>query len=151
MAHRESEFLDLYLVKDVFNVKFNCTKHVMQYYCRVAVVREQTPGAVHMSGLTFAINIRRNSMPDPAQLVQTAMHGSHYLVILDTLNDEPTIGWARDNRVIARERYHGDELSFYLFLLEIEPVGDYEVMTQYLGVCYGNCICIYMYLLLSVL
>jgi len=110
----------------------------------VAVVREPTPGAVHMSGLTFAINIRRNTTPDSAQLVQTAMRGSHYLVILDTLNDEQTIGWARDNRVIARERYHGDELSFYLFLLEIEPVGDYEVMTQYLGVCYGN----YIYLLL---
>lgn len=102
------------------------------------MVSEPTPGSVHMSGLTFAINIRRNSTPDLAKSVQTAVHGSHYLVILDTLNDEPTIGWARDNRVIAQERYHGDELSFYLFLLEIEPVGDYEVTTQYLGVCYGN-------------
>jgi len=91
-----------------------------------------------MSGLTFAINIRRNLASDPAQSVQSAAHGSHYLVILDTLNDDATIGWARDNRVIARERYHGDELSFYLFLLEIEAMGDYEVMTQYLGVCYGK-------------
>ena len=102
------------------------------------MVREQTPGTIHMSGLTFAINVRRNINTDPARSVLTAMHGSRYLVILDTLNDDPTIGWARDNRVIARERYHGDELSFYLFLLEIEAVGDYEVMTQYLGVCYGN-------------
>jgi len=77
-------------------------------------------------------------MADPAQSVLTATGGSHYLVILDTLNEEPTIGWARDNRVIAQERYHGDELSFYLFLLEIEVVGDYEVMTQYLGVSYGK-------------
>jgi len=77
-------------------------------------------------------------MADPAQSVLTATHGSHYLVILDTLSEDPTIGWARDNRVIAQERYHGDELSFYLFLLEIEAVGDYEVMTQYLGVCYGK-------------
>lgn len=106
--------------------------------CRVEVVREQTPGQIHMSGLTFAINIRRTSVTDPAQSVLTVMHGSRYLVILDTLNDDPTIGWARDNRVIARERYHGDELSFYLFLLELEAVGDYEVMTQYLGVCYGK-------------
>ena len=101
-------------------------------------MREQTTGAIHMSGLTFAINIRRNITSDPSQSVQTAMRGSHYLVILDTLNEEPTIGWARDNRVIAQERYHGDELSFYLFLLEIEAVGDYEIMTQYLGVCYGK-------------
>ena len=91
-----------------------------------------------MSGLTFAINIRRNVAADPKDTVLTAVHGSHYLVTLDTLNDDPTIGWARDNRVVAQERYHGDELSFYLFLLEIEAVGDYEVMTQYLGVCYGN-------------
>jgi len=94
-----------------------------------------------MSGLTFAINIRRNVTAGPEQSnsnALTALQGSHYLVILDTLSDDPTIGWARDNRVIARERYHGDELSFYLFLLEIEAVGDYEVMTQYLGVCYGK-------------
>jgi len=94
-----------------------------------------------MSGLTFAINIRRNVTAGPEHSnsnALTALQGSHYLVILDTLSDDPTIGWARDNRVIARERYHGDELSFYLFLLEIEAVGDYEVMTQYLGVCYGK-------------
>jgi len=107
------------------------------------VVREQTPNAMNMSGLTFAINVRRNLTDSHPQSARTAAHGSHYLVILDTLNDDPTIGWARDNRVIARERYHGDELSFYLFLLEIEAVGDYEVMTQYLGVCYGN----HMYLI----
>jgi len=90
-----------------------------------------------MSGLTFAINIRRSVTVHPSQL-QSAMCGSHYLVILDTLSDNPTIGWARDNRIIAQEHYHGDELSFYLFLLEIEAAGDYEVVTQYLGGCYGR-------------
>jgi len=105
-------------------------------------VREQTPGSVHMSGLTFAIHIQRDLTTDPALAVQTALRGSRYLVILDTLSDDPTIGWARDNQVIAQERYHGDELSFYLFLLEFEAVGDYEVTTQYLGVCYGNYILI---------
>jgi len=102
-----------------------------------------------MSGLTFAINIRRNVTAGPEQSnsnALTALQGSHYLVILDTLSDDPTIGWARDNRVIARERYHGDELSFYLFLLEIEAVGDYEVMTQYLGVCYGKNIYWYIFI-----
>jgi len=104
----------------------------------VEAVREQTPSTIHMSGLTFAINIRRNAVANPPQSVLTVMQGSQYLVILDTLNEDPTIGWARDNRVIARERYHGDELSFYLFLLEIEAVGNYEVTTQYLGVFSGK-------------
>lgn len=109
--------------------------------CRVEVVREQAPGTIYMSGLTFAINVRRTPSADDPSRLRTAppSHGSHYLIILDTLNsDESTIGWARNNRLIAQERYYGDDLSFYLFLLEIEVFGDYEVITQYLGASYGN-------------
>lgn len=105
------------------------------------MVREQAPGTIYMSGLTFAINVRRTplSSDEVKRIPPAPSRGSHYLIILDTLSrDESTIGWARNNRLVAQERYHGDDLSFYLFLLEIEVLGDYEVITQYLGAVYGN-------------
>jgi hypothetical protein len=100
------------------------------------VVREQAPGAIYISGLTFAINVRRMPLADDPRVSSVPTRGSQYLIILDTLSEEATIGWARDSRLIAQERYHGDDLSFYLFLLEIEAFGTYEVTTQYIGASY---------------
>jgi hypothetical protein len=104
-----------------------------------------TPEAVPISSLTVALNVRRSQSEETAISAAPSLEaGSHYLIIIDSLNEDATISWARNNRLITKERYRCDNQSFYLFLLEIEVDRDYEIVTQFLGGFDGN---YYYYLL----